>query len=59
MTLLHLLSATAFNVNWSTENSESTLIFKGKEWPMGLGIFERVDLRHFFRAQDNGTYLDA
>ena len=59
MTLLHPMPATHFNVNWCTQNFGNALIFKGKERPMRLGTFEQVALGHFFRAQDNGTYLDA
>jgi hypothetical protein len=59
MKLLHLLPSTDFNVNWCAQNIGSALIFKEKERAMGLGTFEQVDLGHFFRAQDNGTYLDA
>ncbi len=59
MKLLHLLPANDFNLNWCAQNIGSALIFKGKDRTMGLGTFEQVDLGHFFRAQDNGTYLDA
>jgi hypothetical protein len=53
------MPATNINVDWCAQNIGNALIFKGKERPMGLGTFEQVDLGHFFRAQDNGTYLDA